>query len=139
MVNDGMMFIATPQNQVMAVDARTGELRWRYRRRPPPGLQQLHPTSRGVGLWDDKVYLATHDAALVALDAGTGEQQWEVSTGDYSTGLGHAHPSLIADGKVILGFAGGDRSARGAVVAHDAETGERLWITYTVPAPGEPG
>ena len=29
--------------------------------------------------------------------------------------------------------------AGGAVVAHDAETGERLWITYTVPAPGEPG
>ena len=75
----------------------------------------------------------------MALDARTGEQRWEVSTGDYSTGLGHSHPALIADGKVVLGFAGGDRSGRGQVVAHDAETGEHLWTTYTVPRPGEPG
>ena len=92
-----------------------------------------------MSVYGDTIYWGTADAALVALDAVTGEQRWEVSTGDYELGLGHSHPALIADGKVILGFAGGDRSARGAITAHDAETGERLWITYTVPAPGEPG
>ena len=30
-VNAGTMFITTPENQVLAVDARTGELPWRYR------------------------------------------------------------------------------------------------------------
>ena len=48
-------------------------------------------------------------------------------------------PPLIADGKVVLGFAGGDRLTRGLVVAHDAETGERIWTTCTVPREGEPG
>ena len=56
-VNDGVMFISTPKNQVLALDARTGELIWRYRRELPNDLFQLHPTNRGVALWGDKVYL----------------------------------------------------------------------------------
>ena len=62
-----------------------------------------------------------------------------MKTGDYTTGEGHNHPALVADGKLIIGFTGGDRTGRGAVAAHDAETGEFLWKTYTVPEPGEPG
>src|SRR5215470_2489229 len=31
-VNAGVMFVATPQNQVLAIDARTGAMLWRYRR-----------------------------------------------------------------------------------------------------------
>ena len=31
-VNNGVMFITTPKNQVLALDARTGDLLWRYRR-----------------------------------------------------------------------------------------------------------
>jgi alcohol dehydrogenase (cytochrome c) len=40
-------------------------------RQLPEDLFQLHPTSRGVGLWEDKLYLATTDDHLVALDAKT--------------------------------------------------------------------
>ena len=139
MVNDGMMFIATPQNQVMAVDARTGELRWRYRRRPPPGLQQLHPTSRGVGLWDDKVYLATTDAFVVALDAVSGDIVWEQAVEDYRTGYYMTMAPLVVDGKVMVGVSGGERGIRGFVTALDADTGTEVWKTYTIPGPGEPG
>jgi alcohol dehydrogenase (cytochrome c) len=49
------MFIATPQNQAIALDAKTGDQIWRYRREIPEDLSQLHPTSRGVGLWQDKL------------------------------------------------------------------------------------
>src|SRR5258708_16589582 len=48
-VNNGVMFIATPQAQVIALDAKTGEEIWRYKRQLPEDLFQLHPTSRGVG------------------------------------------------------------------------------------------
>ena len=139
-VANGLMFVAE-SDRITAFEVTSGDVAWVHQRSYPDDIRQSQALgrSRGVSVYGDMIYWGTADAALVALDAGTGEQQWEVSTGDYSTGLGHAHPSLIADGKVILGFAGGDRSARGAVVAHDAETGERLWITYTVPAPGEPG
>ena len=139
MVNDGTMFIATPQNQVLAVDARTGELRWRYRRRPPPGLQQLHPTSRGVGLWDDKVYLATTDAFVVALDAVSGDIVWEQAVEDYRTGYYMTMAPLVVDGKVMVGVSGGERGIRGFVTALDADTGTEVWKTYTIPGPGEPG
>jgi hypothetical protein len=72
-VNNGIMFVATPMNQVIALDAKTGERIWRYKRQLPEDLVQLHPTSCGVGLWQDRLYLATTDDHLVALNAKTGQ------------------------------------------------------------------
>src|SRR5256885_4744652 len=57
-VNNGVMFIATPQQQVFALNAKTGDLIWRYRKELPEDLLQLHPTNRGVALWGDRVYVA---------------------------------------------------------------------------------
>ena len=140
-VANGLMYVSEGSGRVTAFDVVSGDVAWQHTRSYPEDIErsQAFMRHRGVSIYGDAIYWGTADAALVALDARTGEQRWEVSTGDYTTGLGHPHPALIADGKVVLGFAGGDRNARGAVVAHDAETGERLWITYTVPAPGEPG
>ena len=76
---------------------------------------------------------------MVALDARTGAKLWEVQTGDYKTGEGHAHPPLIADGKVFIGTTGGDFAARGKFEAYDAANGTQLWTFYTVPRKGEPG
>ena len=140
-VANGLMYVAEGSGRITCFDVVSGDVVWQHTRSYPEDIEKSQALNRhrGVSIYGDAIYWGTADAALVVLDARTGEQRWEVSTGDYTTGLGHAHPALIADGKVVLGFAGGDRSARGAVVAHDAETGERLWITYTVPARGEPG
>ena len=137
-VSNGLMFVAE-SDRVTAFEVETGDVAWVHQRSFPDDIQksQALGRSRGVSVYRDRVYWATADTSLVVLDQRTGEQQWEVSTGDYSDGLGHAHPALIADGKVVLGFAGGDKSARGLVVAHDVETGEHLWTTYTVPEPGD--
>src|SRR5262249_45740931 len=54
-VNGGVMFVSTPNNQVLAIDARTGQMLWRYRRPVPPDLIAAHATSRGVALSGDKV------------------------------------------------------------------------------------
>ncbi len=37
-VNNGVMFVATPQNQVLALDAKSGDLLWRYVRELPEDL-----------------------------------------------------------------------------------------------------
>jgi len=66
-VNNGVMFVATPGNQVIAIEAKTGNLLWRYKRPLPEDLTNLHPTSRGVGLYGDKLFFASADAILVAL------------------------------------------------------------------------
>ena len=84
-VNDGVMFVGTPQAQVMALDAKTGDVLWRYKRELPEDLTQLHPTNRGVALWGDTVFVATVDCFLVALDAKTGEVLWETAV-DETTG-----------------------------------------------------
>ena len=138
-VNNGMMFVSTPQNQVIAVNAKTGDLLWRYQRELPEELFQLHPTNRGVGLYGDKVYLATVDACVVALDATTGESVWEKCIADWSDGYYMTLSPLVAKGKVMVGVSGGEFGIRGFVTALDAETGDEAWKTYTVPAPGEPG
>ena len=57
LVNNGVMFVATPGSQVLAIDASTGNLLWRYRRQLPAGAIVPHQTSRGVALYGDKVFL----------------------------------------------------------------------------------
>ena len=138
-VNNGYMYVSTPQNHVLALNAVTGDLLWRYVRYLPDDLQQFHPTNRGVALYGDLAYLATVDAFLVALDALTGEVVWEVAVEDYYNGYYMTMAPLIVEGVVMVGVSGGELGIRGFVAAFDAETGEELWKTYTIPAPGEPG
>src|SRR5258708_21776062 len=83
-VNRGRMFITTPQNNLIALDAKTGTQLWRYARKYPDGLFQLHPTNRGVALYGDYVYMSTTDCSLVALAALTGKDVWNVPLDDYT-------------------------------------------------------
>ena len=138
-VNDGVMFVTTPHNHVLALDAGSGDLLWRYQRDLPEDLSQMHPTNRGVGLHGNLVYMATADCFLVALDARTGEVVWEAEVEDYGTGYYMTLAPLVAEGRVMVGVSGGEFGIRGFVAAFDAATGEPAWKTYTIPAPGEPG
>ena len=105
-VNNGVMFVATPGNQVLAVNAKTGDLLWRFKRPIPEDMLQLHPTSRGVGLWGDKVFFAATDATLVALDAKTGKEVWNTKVEDYAKGYYMSLAPLVIDGKVLVGTSG---------------------------------
>ena len=138
-VNGDYMFVTTPEDQVLALDARTGELRWRYRRELPEDLRRMHWTNRGVGLYGDRVYYATHDAFVVALDAMTGDVVWEQRVEDYRHGYYMTLAPLVVSGKVMVGVSGGELGIRGFVAALDPDSGAEVWKTYTVPAPGEPG
>ena len=138
-VNDGVMFVSTPRNQVIAIDAARGTLLWRHRRPRPEGATVPHETNRGVALYGDKVFFAAGEAVLVALDARTGREIWSAAIGDNNSGYYTTLAPLVADGKVMVGASGGELGIRGFVAAFDPETGEELWRTYTIPAPGEPG
>ncbi|MCY4012780.1 MAG: PQQ-dependent dehydrogenase, methanol/ethanol family [Gammaproteobacteria bacterium] len=138
-VNNGFMFVTTPNNHLLALDAETGEQLWRYERELPSDLQQMHPTNRGVGLYGNLVYMATADCFVVALDANTGEVVWETEIEDYGAGYYMTLAPLVAAGKVMVGVSGGEWGIRGFVAALDAQTGDAVWKTYTIPAPGEPG
>ena len=140
-VANGLMYVSEGSGRVVAFDAVTGELVWAHVRTYPQdiSMSEAYPRHRGVSIYGDAIYFGTADSFLVALDARTGAKLWEVQTGDYKTGEGHAHPPLIADGKVFIGTTGGDFAARGKFEAYDAANGTRLWTFYTVPRKGEPG
>jgi alcohol dehydrogenase (cytochrome c) len=124
---------------VIALDARSGLLLWRYRNPPPLETINLHPTSRGIALYGDKVFFARGEAVLVALDARTGKEAWSATVEDNRKGYYMSLAPLVADGKVLVGSSGGELGVRGFVAAYDVDTGAPLWRVYTVPAPGEPG
>src|SRR6185503_4911335 len=107
-VNNGVMFVATPGNQVIALEAETGRVLWRYRRTPPDDLIQLHATSRGVALYADKVLFAASESVLVAIDAKTGKEAWTANVADNKQGYYMSLAPLVANGKVLVGTSGGE-------------------------------
>ncbi len=140
-VANGLMYVAEGTGRVVAFDALTGELVWTHTRTFPEDIaaSEAYRRARGVSVYADKVFWGTADSYVVALDARTGQQVWESRTADYRDGEGHAHPPLIADGKLFIGMSGGDFAARGSLKALDVETGEILWTFYTIPGPDDPG
>jgi alcohol dehydrogenase (cytochrome c) len=139
-VADGMMFITAAYNNVFALDAVSGEMRWHYEHGMPSDIAICcGPTNRGVAILGDLLYMATLDARLIALDRATGEVVWNSEIAKYTDGYSATAAPLVVENKVIVGVAGGEYGVRGFLDAYDAATGKRLWRRYTVPAEGEPG
>ena len=138
-VNNGVMFVSTPNNLVLALDAKSGAVLWRYKRTRPKDAFVLHQTNRGVALYGDKVYVTAGEAVLIALDAKTGKEVWAKPVADNRSAYYTTLAPLVADNKVMIGASGGEFGVRGFVAAFDPNSGKELWRTFMVPAPGEPG
>ena len=139
LVNNGVMFVTSPTNQVIAIDVKTGNLLWRFKRSRPSGSVLPNDTNRGVALYEDKVYFALTEAVLVALNAKNGKEVWRTQIADNKAGYYTTLSPMVADGKILLGASGGENGIRGFIAAFDPDTGKELWRTFTIPAPGEPG
>lgn len=139
LINNGVMFVSTPNNQVIAIDATTGNLLWRYRKPRAAAALIPHETNRGVALYGDKVFYTAGEAVLIALDAKTGQEVWTTAVADNKSAYYTTLAPMVADGKIMIGASGGEFGIRGFVAAFDPDSGKELWRTYTVPAPGEPG
>jgi quinoprotein glucose dehydrogenase len=147
----GTLYLTTPKDVVLAVDAASGEVRWTF----DPGVkdQDVHyiGTSRGVALWhdtgrgracSDRVLVATLDRRLIALDAETGKVCrgfGNVGTIDLTSGLyvpnkdylEYTSPPVVVGDRAILGSSIADNqnidTPSGAVRAFDVRTGQELW------------
>ncbi len=139
-VYGGVMYISTSYNRVFALDAKTGELLWRYDHPLPADMRPCcGPVSRGVSIAGNAILMATLDARLVALDRRSGAILWNTEIFDYAKGYSATSAPLVVGNKAIIGVAGGEYGIRGFFDAYDVETGARLWRHFTVPAAGEPG
>jgi PQQ-dependent dehydrogenase (methanol/ethanol family) len=133
-VANGVMYVTTAFDHVFALDARSGEKLWEYKKKLGPLTAYCcGPNNRGVAVAGGLVYLATLDAKLVALDARNGHKVWSVEVADPELGYSETMAPTVADGKVLLGTSGGEYGIRGFVKAFDAATGRLLWTFDTVP------
>lgn len=77
LVIDGIMYITLPGNDVVALDAATGFVKWRYKHQYRKDNNKGGPANRGAAIAQGKVFEATNDGRLVALDQDSGELIWD--------------------------------------------------------------
>jgi PQQ-dependent dehydrogenase (methanol/ethanol family) len=144
LVYNGVMYLPNPSDYVQALDAKSGELLWEYRRKLPEDLGKFMPVfaiNRNMAIYGDTVIDTSADDFVFALDAKTGAVRWETKILEYQKGAQQTSGPIIANGKVISGRGCEPEGGADACVitAHDARTGKELWRTRTIPRPGEPG
>ena len=141
LVIDGVMYIPTGNDDVFALDAKTGRKIWEYY----SDIPQVNDTiccgwdNRGVGAGEGKIFSGQLDGSFVALDQKTGKVIWRTQLEDYHDGYSITGATRYFEGIVFTGMSGGEYGVRGRVYGLDAATGRELWRFYTVPAPGEFG
>jgi quinohemoprotein ethanol dehydrogenase len=136
LVVDGVMYTSTAWSKVLALDAASGRVLWRFDPHSlgAKGAQACcDVVNRGVAVWKGRVYVGTIDGRLIALDARTGEVVWDVVTVDQSKPYTITMAPRVVRGKVIIGNSGAELGVRGYVSAYDAATGKLVWRFYTVP------
>ena len=87
-VVDGVMYLTEFRGHVVALDARSGRVLWRYQQSLPAQILTLGfgPTNRGVAVLDSTVYVGAPDAHLIALDARSGALRWRIAVADNALG-----------------------------------------------------
>jgi quinohemoprotein ethanol dehydrogenase len=138
LVSNGVMYFEGSYNVLRAVDATSGELLWEYDpqviEHAGDRLRIMWGASRGIALYEGKVYVATVDGRLIAVDQQTGQEIWSTMTVDPELPLFITGAPKAFRGLVVIGNGGTELGAiRGYLDAYDAETGDRVWRWYVVP------
>jgi alcohol dehydrogenase (cytochrome c) len=151
LVDDGFMYVTDTWSRVMKFDVRSGTEAvplWRY----DPKIR-VSRTTRGLAMYGNRVFLSTYDARLIALNRDNGEVVWEVlaaapmdpATGTPSKAQAFSGAPLAIKTRggrelVVQGEStGGSMGTRSWIGGFDLNTGQLVWRTFTIPAPGEPG
>jgi len=133
---NGMMYVTSSHNDVYALDAATGAVKWHFPYKPHV---IAFSANRGVAIGNGKVYEATLDGHLIALDATTGKPVWNVVAAHDVTNTFFTMQPVPYKNMLLLGASNGDWGGIGYLSAFDAATGKRLWDWNTIPGPGEAG
>jgi glucose dehydrogenase len=129
-VQNGVMYLSLPFNDVVALNAKTGKELWRYNHDKRADWKMCcGPANRGVAVANGKVFVGTVDARLIALNATTGAKEWDIDVVEGAittegqdalnkndpnsarkvtggTGIGIAMAPVVYKGKVIVGITG---------------------------------
>ncbi|OJW53335.1 MAG: hypothetical protein BGO67_01120 [Alphaproteobacteria bacterium 41-28] len=109
----GKIFVTSPHAEVLALDAKTGNILWRHTTQSPV---RAAPTFA-----DGRVYVLAISNHLQVLDAEKGERLWDhAGITEYAGLLGTASPA-ISKGVVIVTYSSGE------IFALKSENGHQLW------------
>ena len=137
LVSNGVIYSVTNWSIVFAVDARTGNEKWRWD--PEVNRAAVAPkiccgvVNRGLGLYEGKVFVPVNDGRLVALDIETGKPVWETRVAYTQDSYTLTMAPRVVRGRVLIGVSGAEYPVRGFIAAYDANTGRQAWKFYTVP------
>ena len=153
-VVNGVLYATTPKVNVVALNAATGKLLWRFD--PNSGLRVIGKMrSRGVTYWSDgkaeRIFFAVRQY-LYSLDAQTGKPDDNFGISgriDLRDDLGRepknwvtmTSPGIVYKDLLIVGSSMGEMlpASPGDIRAYDARTGKLNWSFHTIPHPGEHG
>ncbi|HTZ90506.1 MAG TPA: PQQ-binding-like beta-propeller repeat protein [Alloacidobacterium sp.] len=147
----GTLYSYTPSQKVIALDAATGALLWKF----DSGIAGTQP-ARGLAYWTDGAsarILAGVMNFLYALDAKTGKPVPSFGDNgriDLRDGLGRdpatvsialTSPGIVYKDLIIVGGREPETlpAPPGDIRAYDVHTGKLRWSFHTIPHPGEYG
>lgn len=140
LVHDGVMFLHTAPDTVLALDATTGQELWRHAYTPA----NASTMKMGLGLGGGRVFAPTSDLHVIALDAHTGAKTWdhtiELSAPATNRAVFNLRSApLVVGDKVIQGVTASAGPGGGFIVALDINTGKEVWRFHTTARPDGPG
>jgi glucose dehydrogenase len=154
LVVDGVLYATTPKVNLVALDAATGALRWRFE--PAEGKPVLGKRrNRGVTYWAEggakrvffavRQFLYSVDAVTGKLDpafgrAGRIDLRENLRPGETES-VGLSTPGIIYKDLLIVGSLTSEAlpTPPGDIRAFDVRTGALRWTFHTIPHPGEHG
>ena len=135
LIVNGTMYVVGPYpNELFALDATSGDLKWKYTPNTDPSSQGeacCDVVNRGAAYDNGKIFYNTLDNHTVAVDAKTGKEVWAVKLGEISRGETMTMAPLVVKGKVLVGNSGGEMGVRGWLTALDENTGKIAWRAYS--------
>ena len=150
-----VMYVSTPQQRVVALDADTGKQIWTF---DPKNTDSN--THRGVSYWPGdaqnvaRVIAGTTDGRLYALDAKTGtpipsfgnngvvDYRAQFAATYPNVLFGFSSPPALYKDLIIFGPRTAESGPKGpdaSIRALDVRTGKEVWTFHSLPKPGEPG
>lgn len=140
LVHDGVMFLQTSPDTVLALDATSGAVLWRKTYKPAgPSSQKM-----GLAIAGGRIFVPTSDLHVIALDAKTGARVWDHEIAIEPPAsirrlLNLRSAPLVVGDKVIQGVTASGSPGGGFIVGLDIATGREVWRFHTIARPDAPG
>ncbi|HEX4270374.1 MAG TPA: PQQ-dependent dehydrogenase, methanol/ethanol family [Rhizomicrobium sp.] len=134
-VGDTMYVVGAYPNELFALDATTGEMKWKYSPHVDPSSQGVaccDVVNRGEVYDNGKIFYNTLDNHTVAVDAKTGKEVWAAKLGEITRGQTLTMAPIAVKGKILVGNSGGEMGVHGWVTALDENSGKIVWRGYSI-------